>query len=285
MNDHGSGHIFDSEVLIHSLQITALVFVMMVIIDWVDVRTRGKFPRWITHNRINQYLIATFLGLTPGCMGVYMNVSLYMHGYLSLGAMVGGMIASSGEASLVMFAQFPGKAILLHGIMLAVGLVSSVITDILVSKFRISHKVECESVIYHSDEKSLSHYLREHIWHHIIKKHIWKIFIWTFLAISLVHTGTQLWDIKSFVRENPQLLLFLAVVIGIIPDVAPQFVFVFMFSEGLIPFSILLTSSMAQNGHGLIPLFSYSVKDTVIIKTFNLIFALLTGIIFMLLGY
>ncbi len=285
MNIHHSDHLFDIDILIHSLEITVLVFLMMVIIDWIDVRTRGKFPKWITHNRFYQYVIAVFLGLTPGCMGTYMNVSLYMHGYLSMGAMVGGMIASAGEASLVMFALFPRTAIILHAIMLGLGVIFAFITDIFVKKFHISHKIECESLVYHQDEKSLPHYIREHIWGHIIRKHIWKIFLWTFLAISLVHVGTYLWDVKTFVKENPQIILILAVLIGIIPDVAPQFVFVFMFSEGLIPFSILLTSSMVQNGHGLIPLLSYSVKDTIKIKTFNVVFGLLTGIVFMSFGY
>jgi hypothetical protein len=77
----------------------------------------------------------------------------------------------------------------------------------------------------------------------------------------------------------------MALLIGIIPDVAPQFVFVFMFAEGVIPFSVLLTSSMAQNGHALLPLLSYSLKDTITIKSFNIVFALIVGTIVMGLGF
>ena len=101
----------------------------------------------------------------------------------------------------------------------------------------------------------------------------------------IIHVGSQYWDIKTFVKYHPQLVLLIAVLVGIIPDVAPQFIFVFMFSESLIPFSVLLASSMVQNGHGLIPLLSYSVKDTITIKTFNVIFGLATGLAVMALGF
>ncbi len=275
----------EPEVLYHALEITALVFVMMVVIDWIDVRTRGKFPVWISRHRIYQYVIAGFLGLTPGCMGAYMNVSLYMHGYLSVGALVGGMIATTGEASLVMFAQFPKTAALLHGILFLLGISFAILTDLIVKYLKIPHKSECQDLVYHQDETSLVHYVKEHIWAHIIKKHIWRIFLWTFFAIWAVHLGTHYLNLEHFVREHPQLVLLIAVLVGIIPDVAPQFVFVFMFSQGIIPFSVLLTSSMVQNGHGLIPLLSYSVRDTIIIKSFNVIFGLVTGLVVLGLGY
>jgi len=276
--------LFDPDILLHSLQITAVVLVMMVIIDWVDVRTRGRLPSWIADSKMKQYTVAGLLGLTPGCMGSYMNVSLYMHGYLTMGAIVGGMIATTGEAALVMFALFPKTALLLHLLLIGLGIMFAYITDFFIHLFKINVKCECEDIVYHRDETSISHYLKEHLWSHILKKHIWRIFIWTFLAIWFVHLGQHYFDLRGFVSTHPQLVLLLAVLVGLIPDVAPQFIFVFMFSDGLIPFSVLLTSSIIQNGHGLIPLLSYSVKNSLMIKTFNVIFGLLVGITFMAFG-
>ena len=278
-------HWFEPEILEHSLKITAWVFVMMIIVDWIDVRTRGRIPKWITRSKSSQYVLASVLGLTPGCMGAYLNVSLYMHGYLSIGAMVGGMIATSGEAALIMFAEFPKTALLLHVILISSGIFFAMISDYIVKKLGISHCIECDSMEYHKDETSLIHYLKEHVWHHIIRKHIWRIFLWTFFAIWFVHLGTHYFDLRGFVTDYPGLILIIALLIGIVPDVAPQFIFVYMFAEGIIPFSVLLTSSMAQNGHGILPLLSYSVKDTLTIKSLNLIFALILGSLVMLAGY
>ena len=277
--------ILEADIFFYSIQITALVFIMMVIIDWMDVRTRGRLPQWITDSKMKQYTVAGLLGLTPGCMGSYMNVSLYMHGYLTVGAIVGGMIATTGEAALIMFALFPKTAIIIHLILIGLGIIFAMTTDLIVRLLKIDDKCECESIVYHRDETSLVHYLKEHLWGHILKKHIWRIFLWTFLAMWFVHLGEHYLDLRSFVNNYPQLVLLLAVLIGLIPDVAPQFIFIFMFNDGLIPFSVLLTSSMIQNGHGLIPLLSYSVKNTLVIKGFNVLFGVIVGIILMIFGY
>jgi hypothetical protein len=73
------------------------------------------------------------------------------------------------------------------------------------------------------------------------------------------------------------LVLLLSVVIGILPESGPHLVFVMMFASGLIPFSVLLASSIAQDGHGMLPLLSYTIRDSFLIKAFNVAAALLVG--------
>lgn len=80
------------------------------------------------------------------------------------------------------------------------------------------------------------------------------------------------------------LILLICALVGIIPESGPHMIFVMMFANGLIPFSILLTSSIVQDGHGMLPLFSYTIKDSVLIKLFNLIFAIVIGLPLFLLG-
>ena len=63
------------------------------------------------------------------------------------------------------------------------------------------------------------------------------------------------------------------------------FVFVMMYAQGLIPFSVLFTSSFVQDGHSILPLLSYSLKDSLLIKIFNLAFGLAVGGIFFALGF
>jgi len=63
------------------------------------------------------------------------------------------------------------------------------------------------------------------------------------------------------------------------------FVFVMMYAEGLVPFSVLFTTSFIQDGHGMLPMLSYSLKDTALIKVFNLIFGLGIGSILFVMGF
>ena len=62
-------------------------------------------------------------------------------------------------------------------------------------------------------------------------------------------------------------------------------IFVTLFAQGLVPFSVFLTSSIVQEGHGMLPMLSDSFKDSVKIKAFNLIVGLLVGLIFFTAGY
>lgn len=89
------------QTIVHNLQdtliITAFVFVMMMLVDYIEVVTHGRMSRTIKGSYWGQYLIASALASTPGCLGAFMNVSCYMHGVISFGALAGGMIAASGD--------------------------------------------------------------------------------------------------------------------------------------------------------------------------------------------
>jgi hypothetical protein len=121
------------------------------------------------------------------------------------------------------------------------------------------------------------HYLHDHIWGHIIKKHIFRVFLWTLGALLFLHFGLKFWDIDSFIHSHMVWVLMIAAFMGIIPESGPHLIFVMMYAKGLIPFSILFTASFVQDGHGMLPLLSYNIKDSVLIKVFNLAFGLIAG--------
>jgi len=79
-------------------------------------------------------------------------------------------------------------------------------------------------------------------------------------------------------------VLLIAALLGIVPESGPHMVFVMMYAQGLVPFSVLLTSSFVQDGHGMLPLLSYSIRDSVLVKLLNLIFGVTVGGIFFALG-
>jgi hypothetical protein len=72
-------------------------------------------------------------------------------------------------------------------------------------------------------------------------------------------------------------VLLIAVLIGIIPESGPHLVFVTLFAAGTIPFSVLLASSISQDGHGMLPLLAESKKGFVAVKIINMIYALVVG--------
>ena len=120
---------------------------------------------------------------------------------------------------------------------------------------------------------------------HIVKKHIVSVLLWSFSAIIFVELGFEYWNIEEFVHQHMKLVGLIAVLLAIIPESGPHMIFVMLYAKGLIPFSILLASSIVQDGHGMLPLLSYTVKDSMLVKIFNLVFGIIIGLIFYLFGF
>jgi len=332
-----------------ALIITSFVFVMMMLVDYFNVLTKGRMSESMKGGLFRQYITASFLGSTPGCLGAFMNVSFYVHGLISFGAIAGGMIATSGDEAFVMLAMFPKKALILFGILFILGIISAYIIDKIAPLLRIRPCQECKSsVVHHKDAgnifnreeivkhmKNLSlarflliilvfsvlygfisgavgpkiwdwkritfvslfslasfiiitvpdHYLQEHIWQHIAKKHLWKVFLWSFGALLVIDIGLKFWNLEAFVKAHMLWVLLIASVIGIIPESGPHLMFVVMFAKGIIPFSVLLASSIIQDGHGMLPLLSYTLKDSLLIKVFNFIIGIGIGFLLFSFGF
>ena len=272
-------------VLGESFKVTLFVLVMMVAVDLVNVKTKGKLDVLLkTDGKWKQYVIASLLGAAPGCLGSFAGVSLYIHGMISIGALTGLMFATAGDEQFVMLAMFPETAIVMFAILFVLGIIVGYATDYLVKRFNIKTCIDCVYEQYHPGAEGYKHYLTDHVWKHIIKEHLVRVFLWTFGALMIVEFGMTFFDLKSIATEYTFLLLILSALIGLIPESGPHLIFVMLFFKGLIPFSVMFTSSIVQDGHGMLPMLSYSLKDSALIKIFNLVFGLSIGIILFLLG-
>ena len=129
------------------------------------------------------------------------------------------------------------------------------------------------------------HFLKEHLWEHIVKVHIPRIFLWTFGTLLVINILMNFIDIQSWMTDNMLVVLILAVLIGIIPESGPHLIFVTLFASGAIPFSVLLASSISQDGHGSLPLLAESKQGFLAVKSVNIIFALIIGITSYLIGF
>ncbi|NOR25663.1 MAG: hypothetical protein GQ542_15000 [Desulforhopalus sp.] len=102
---------------------------MMVVIEYLNVLSRGGWQRGLRGSCWRQYLLASFLGATPGCLGAFTVVSLYSHREVSLGALVAAMIATSGDESFVMFSMIPEKAPIVFIVLFFIALLAGYFTD------------------------------------------------------------------------------------------------------------------------------------------------------------
>jgi hypothetical protein len=129
------------------------------------------------------------------------------------------------------------------------------------------------------------HFLEEHLWEHTAKVHLPRIFLWTFGALLVMHLLVEQFHLASWMRENVLVMLLAACVVGLVPESGPHLVFLTLFTKGAVPFSVLLASSVVQDGHGMLPLLADSRLDFLRIKAINFGVGLLLGLAGYLTGW
>lgn len=392
------------DIFRNAVLITGLVIVMMMMIESLNIESKGLFFKGLRKTKTGQVIIGALLGSIPGCMGGFATVSLYTHRMLSFGALVAMMIASSGDESFIMLAMIPEQALILFAILFVLAIVVGIITDRIYDRrhalschkhdheecgvhadcegFEVHHQCEheheekdvpqesgkgrhygfkrismfvglaifiaalatgnlghdhsshaghdhaaeptehvhadgcgdshCHCHSDHAEETEASvnllsedwmnvlfaglsviilfvllfasdHFVEEHLWKHIIRKHLPTIFAWTFGVLLVMGVLLQYIDVGHWISSNTALMILLATLIGIIPESGPHMIFVTLFATGVVPFPVLLASSISQDGHASIPLLAESKKSFLWAKLINCLVALLAGFTAMLL--
>ncbi len=322
------------EVVRQTIMVTGFVFVMMLVIEYVNVLTSGAWGHGLSRNRWGQYLLAAALGVVPGCLGAFAVVAMYSHRLVSLGAVVAAMIATAGDEQFVMLALVPRQALLIFGICFALGIAVGAIVDAAGGKRFAAGGICCDGLEIHESERERwplldvpgiraqwrdcsaargilatvlvlflvgvvagqvepgdwnwvrvtlaaasaialfivatvpDHFLKEHLWRHVAKRHLPSIFLWTFGALTAIYllferAGV---DVAGATNGARWVILLVACLVGLVPQSGPHLVFVTLYARGEIPLSVLLASSIVQDGHGMLPMLAQSRKAFFLVK-------------------
>ncbi|MFA5325086.1 MAG: putative manganese transporter [Bacteroidales bacterium] len=373
------------DALRNSVLITGLVIVMMLMIEYINVQSHGKWFEKLQGSKTKQVILGSCLGIVPGCIGGFAAVSLYTHRLISFGALIAMMIASSGDEAFVLLAMIPKDAIILFTILFVIAIITGLVVDRF-SKKKINNiytkehksnflcdknfeihtneilsngsygsvnntKPSLKNLLHPGKERILlligvtafivalafgllehehaghvtekagayvnahenghignfnilneywlnlifailslftlyfvatssKHFIKEHLWNHVIKKHLLSIFCWTFGALLIIQIGLHYFDIETWTKSNIPFMIVLAVLIGIVPESGPHMIFITLFAGGYIPFSVLLASSISQDGHTTLPLLAESKKSFLKAKLINVMVGLIVGFTF-----
>jgi hypothetical protein len=129
------------------------------------------------------------------------------------------------------------------------------------------------------------HFLEEHLWRHVMLQHVPRIFAWTGGALVVVTLLERFDPGASAISDNRWAVLVVASLLGIVPESGPHLLIVSLYSEGVLPVSTLVASSIVQDGHGMLPLLAFSRVEFTQVKGINLVVGLLLGAILMLIGW
>ena len=118
------------------------------------------------------------------------------------------------------------------------------------------------------------HFMQEHLWGHVISQHLLRIFFWVWGTFLVLMVLNQFLNIEEWISGNTFPVILLAILVGLIPMSGPHLVFITLFVQGTIPFSVLLANSISQDGHGMLPLLAESRKNFIIVKSIKVLVAL-----------
>ncbi|HHJ10252.1 MAG TPA: hypothetical protein ENK25_05095 [Bacteroidetes bacterium] len=121
------------------------------------------------------------------------------------------------------------------------------------------------------------HFISQHLWKHVIRKHLLRIFLWTWGTFLFLLVLNQFLDINHWIHTNPVYMMALSIMVGIIPESGPHLIFITLFAQGQIPFSILMANSIVQDGHGMLPLLAESRKQFIYVKLINMVAGAIFG--------
>ena len=130
-----------TDILRNSILITGLVIIMMMMIESLNIESKGMFFRGLKKTGIGQVIFGAMLGSIPGCMGGFATVSLYTHRMFSFGALIAMMIASSGDEAFIMLAMIPEQALILFVLLFVIAVVTGIVTDKIEERM---HKRKCD---------------------------------------------------------------------------------------------------------------------------------------------
>ena len=114
-----------------------------------------------------------------------------------------------------------------------------------------------------------------------------RIFLWIFSSIAVISLFLNYVNIDGI--ENSEYyywgFILIAVAIGIIPQSGPHIIFISLFSQGIIPLSILLVNSIVHEGHASLPLIAESKKSFAIIKLIKIGIAMIIAVLGYFIGF
>ena len=345
------------DIIKESFLVSGFVLFMMLIIEYINVRTKEKWSKPLQKSKWLQQLTALILGVSPGCAGIFAVVSLYTHNIINFSAILSGTIATIGDEAFIMLSLIPGTALKIMAITTFIGLITGIFFN-LILKSKNKPKFE-EHLQMHGDDccakgphehhskqhekkygftfaRSMflsllvliifsqfaefghegegghehgffspetivfiimgiismfiiitvpEHFLMEHLWEHVLRKHFLRLILWTLGALITIAIINQYLPLGDWVKSNSFWVLLLAIGVGILPTSGPHIIFITLFMQGAVPFSILLANSIVQDGHAGIPLLAEDKISFLKIKGIKIVIGIIIGLSGMYLSF
>lgn len=114
------------------------------------------------------------------------------------------------------------------------------------------------------------------------------VIMWVFIALLLYESAVYLIGgeevVAAFMQQTGYWTILVALLVGLIPGCGPHIILATMYTQGLIPFSALITNAICNDGDALFPILAMDKRASFWATIFGIIPAGIIGTAFYLMG-
>lgn len=246
--------------LVDTLKLIPFLFITYLLMEYLEHHTASRVTGLLARMGKAGPAFGGLFGIIPQCGFSASAASLYSGGVVTLGTMLAVFLSTSDEMLPIFISEqvAPSKILTILGIKAVLGVLSGLVVDAILRHTRWRDKGEksihdlCveEHADYENDEKggifraALTHTINIVIF----------IFIIT-LALTLLVDAIGQRRIAGFLNAIPVLGVFLAALIGLIPNCGASVALTQLYLTGMMSFGQMMAGLLVGAGVGLLVLF------------------------------
>lgn len=246
------------DALVDTLKLLPFLFITYLLMEWLEEKSEDAFEDKIRKAGALGPLWGALLGVVPQCGFSAAASSLYAGGVVTAGTVIAVFLSTSDEMLPIFLSSGVAPSFIAFVLVtkIILGMVSGFLFSLVFKKFEIAHAHRaaihniCEAEDCKCEEDG-----------NIFKAafiHTVKIFVYIFIISAVLNVIVELIgleNIQVFMTEAPVLAIFLAALIGLIPNCGASVAITSLYLSGVISIGAMMAGLLTSAGVGLLILF------------------------------
>ncbi len=268
--------IFDvlCDTFIDALRLLPFLFLAYLAMEFLEHWTGGKMQEVVKKSGKAGPAIGSLLGVFPQCGFSAAAANLYAGRIITMGTLIAVFLSTSDEMLPIMISE--NVPLPMMGKILFLKMIFALAAGFLVDFF---FRKSTQMQISHLCERQHCHCERG-IWRSAFH-HTWKIFLYIAgvslilnFAIALIGEET----LAALVQGRPALSLFLAALVGMIPNCASSVILTQLYLSGVVNAGALMAGLLSGSGVGFLVLIRVNEDRKENLRIFALLYAIGVGV-------
>lgn len=236
------------ETLTKTFQIAVIVIPLLFLVEYFNHHYGDRLVTFFETRKKHMPLWAALLAMLPGCNAAVAIGLLYLKGFISMGALVTAMIATSDEAIYVFIPErFNFLPLFVAKFLLAI--IAGYLVDFVTSKRKTKLTDDATEPEFCCHVHEHTHSTREMFIHSL--RHSLKIVFFVFAALFTFNYLKDLYGFEALSRSflvNNNFSPIFAGIIGLIPGCGTSVVLATLYTQGVLSFGAALAGLSVASG-------------------------------------